>query len=200
MEEAVQKSIVAFNERRDDLARKVVEDDEIIDQREVEIEENCLKVLALHQPVAQDLRFIAAVMKINNDLERIADYAVAIAERTSHLVKDTPIRIPNGLSEMAELARRMVRDALDAFVKGDVQLARGICARDDQVDGHNRTIIKELRRMMHETPDMIDQALDVFSTTRRLERIADMATNIAQDVVYMVEGEIIRHRPQTESR
>ncbi|HLG20367.1 MAG TPA: phosphate signaling complex protein PhoU [Bdellovibrionota bacterium] len=196
VEEAVQKAIRAFNERRADLAKEVISGEEVINQKEVEVEENCLKILALYQPVAEDLRFIAAVMKINNDLERMADYAVSIAERTQHLLTDAPVNVPEELSKMEQLVRQMVRGSLDAFIHRDTQLARTICLNDDQVDACNRVIIKEIRTLVKKDPATIDQALDIFTTTRRLERIGDLATNIAQDVIYMVEGEIVRHRSQ----
>ncbi len=194
VEEAVEKSILAFQERNLELAQKVIKDDDKIDKREVEVEEECLKMLALHQPVAQDLRFIAAVIKMNNDLERMGDCAAKMARRTLSLVKDPPISLPSSLWRMTDLTLKMVRGCLDSFVKRDPKFAREICVKDDEVDQINRSIIKDLRRRMHEHPDQIDQALDIISFTQRIERIADLATNIAQDVVYLVEGEIIRHK------
>lgn len=194
VQEGIKMAIVAFNEYRSDLANEVLERDKKIDQHEVEVEEECLKLLALHQPVAEDLRFITAVMKINNDLERMGDGAVSIAKRTLHLTKEEPFTPPEDLKKMADLTTQMVRDSLNAFVKKDAEFARQICVNDDQVDVLHRSIIRELRKTMKENPNAIESALDVFTTTRRLERIADLATNIAEDVVYMVEGEIIRHR------
>jgi phosphate transport system protein len=200
VEEAVQKAIRAFNDRSEKQAQEVIHGDEAINLKEVEVEENCLKILALYQPVAEDLRFIAAVMKINNDLERMGDYAVSIAERTKHLLTDPPVADPEELSKMEQLTRQMLRGSIDAFVHRDTKLARTICSNDDLVDACNRTIIKEVRKMVKENPEYFDQALDIFTTTRRLERIADLATNVAQDVVYMVEGEIIRHQREEPPR
>ena len=199
VEEAIEKSILAFEERRSDLAQQVIATDKKIDETEVELEESCLKILALHQPVAEDLRFVAAVIRINNDLERIGDYAVSISERAMHIMKD-PITVPPDLKRLAQLAKQMLRDSLDAFVKRDAKFARKICVNDDSVDQIHRKIIDEVKEAMLKNPEHIEAWLDVFTTTRRLERIADMATNIAQDVVYMVEGEIIRHQPNQYPR
>ncbi len=193
VEEAVQKALAAFKERRAELAQEVVSNDRKVDDAEVEIEEHCLKSLALHQPVAEDLRFITSVMKINNDLERMADCAVNIAKRALSLAKETPTQMPEGLTKMTQATLTMVRNSLDAFVNRDVAGAKQVCKQDDVVDQCHRNIVKELRQRMHSKPDEIDQALDIFSTARQIERIADLSTNIAEDVVYMVEGDIIRH-------
>lgn len=192
VEEAIEKSIVALEERRVELAEQVVREDEKIDRLEVEIEESCLKIMALHQPVAQDLRFLATVIRINNDLERIGDYAVSIAERTLDLTRHS-VPPPKGLRELGEIAKKMFRDALDAFVRRDAEAARRVCRSDERADDAHRTVFRELRDQIAQHPDRIDALLDLLTTARRLERIADMATNIAQDVVYLVEGEIIRH-------
>lgn len=194
VEEAIQRATTALHERHGDLARRVMAGDAEIDRREVELEEMALKILALHQPVAVDLRFIAAVMKANNDLERMADYAVNIAERAEFLVEHPPLQVPERLEEMTGAAMAMVRDALDAFVNGDTQAAREVTARDDVVDRYNVEIIHELRRTMEGDPATVERALHLFSASRYLERIADLATNIAEDVIYMVEGEIVRHQ------
>ncbi|MBI1849835.1 MAG: phosphate signaling complex protein PhoU [Planctomycetes bacterium] len=194
VEEAVQKSVAGLLERKPEIAREVVSGDDRIDRAEVEVEEECLKVLALHQPVAEDLRFAAAVMKINNDLERVGDLAVNVAERAQFLATQPPIAIPVQLRAMADAASRMVRESLDAFVNRDVEAARRICGEDDQVDEYNREIIATLRRAMQSDPETIERALHLFSVSKYLERIADHATNVAEDVVYLVEGEIIRHR------
>jgi phosphate transport system protein len=199
VEEAIEKACIAFDEHRSDLAGEVIQNDARINRSEVEVEEACLKILALYQPVAEDLRFIATVIRINSDLERMGDYAVSIAERANHLMK-SPIPVPKDMGRLAQLAKKMVRDSLDAFVRRDTKFARQICANDDDVDGVHRTIIEEIRDSMKKNPDQIDSLLDLFTTARRLERIADMSTNIAQDVVYMVEGEIIRHRPDQYPR
>ncbi|MFQ5744117.1 MAG: phosphate signaling complex protein PhoU [Acidobacteriota bacterium] len=193
VEQAIQKSIAALRERRSELASEVIEGDRLIDAREVEIEEACLKLLALHQPVADDLRFVAAVLKTNNELERIADYAVNLAERAAFLAPLPPLPVPVQLDEMTEATLGMLRESLDAFVRRDPAAARKVCVTDDEVDRLNVDLIAKLRRMMEADPQTIERALHLFSASRYLERIADLATNIAEDVVYMVNGEIIRH-------
>jgi phosphate transport system protein len=177
-----------------ELVREVTEADKQVDQREVTIEEECLKMLALHQPVAIDLRRIAAVLKINHDLERIGDLAVNIAQRADCLHQRPDFRMPTKLERMARLATSMVHGTLNAFVDSDVDAAREICLRDDEVDDINRKIIDELIALMKEQPAMVEPAMHCFSATRHLERIADHATNIAEDVIYLVQGEIVRHR------
>ena len=177
-----------------ELAREVIEADKQVDQREVTIEEECLKMLALHQPVAIDLRRIAAVLKINHDLERIGDLAVNIVQRADCLHQRPDFRMPARLERMARLATSMVRGTLNAFVDSDVDAAREICLRDDEVDDINRKIIEELIALMKQQPGMVEPAMHCFSATRHLERIADHATNIAEDVIYLVQGEIVRHR------
>ncbi len=177
-----------------ELVREVTEADKQVDQREVTIEEECLKMLALHQPVAIDLRRIAAVLKINHDLERIGDLAVSIVQRADCLHQRPDFRMPAKLERMARLATSMVRGTLNAFVDSDVDAAREICLSDDEVDTINREIIEELIALMKQQPAMVEPAMHCFSATRHLERIADHATNIAEDVIYLVQGEIVRHR------
>jgi phosphate transport system protein len=177
-----------------ELAQEVIEADKQVDQREVTIEEECLKMLALHQPVAIDLRRIAAVLKINHDLERIGDLAVNIVQRADCLHRRPDFRMPAKLERMARLATSMVRGTLNAFVDSDVDGAREICLSDDEVDTINREIIEELIALMKQQPAMVEPAMHCFSATRHLERIADHATNIAEDVIYLVQGEIVRHR------
>jgi len=181
-------------ESNPELAREVIEADRQVDQLEVVIEEECLKMLALHQPVAIDLRRIAAVLKINHDLERIGDLAVNIVQRADCLHQRPDFRMPVKLERMARLATSMVRGTLNAFVDSDVDAAREICVRDDEVDQINREIIQELIALMKQQSAMVDPAMHCFSATRHLERIADHATNIAEDVIYLVQGEIVRHR------
>jgi phosphate transport system protein len=194
-EEAIHKAIRALQERETDLAQQVIAEDNQIDQEENHVEEECLKILALHQPVAVDLRRITAALKINTDLERMADLAEDIAERALHLSQLPPAPVPAGLQRMTDLTTSMVRHSLDAFVNLDPRLARRVCRLDDEVDRYNNEIIQELIELMRSSPDMVEPGLSLFSATRHLERIADHATNIAEDVVYLVEGEIIRHRP-----
>ena len=196
VEEAVRRSIAALLDRRVEVAQKVIEGDAEIDRREVELEEECLKALALHQPVATDLRFVAACLKIDNDLERIGDLAVNIAERVVSLYSGErrALSVPASFSEIMESSTRMLRDSIDAFVRGDAQKARRVCDEDDTVDQAHRDIITELLSRMHREPASIDQSVELVSISRSLERIADHATNIAEDVVYLVEGDIIRHQ------
>jgi phosphate transport system protein len=194
-EEAVHKAIRSLQERDADLARQVIEGDNQIDQEENHVEEECLKILALHQPVAIDLRRIASALKINAELERMADLAEDIAERALQLAQLPYIPIPRKLQRMTDLTTSMVRQSLDAFVNLDPQLARRVCRLDDEVDDCNRQIIEELIQVMRSSPEMVEPGVSLFSATRHLERIADHATNIAEDVVYLVEGEIIRHCP-----
>jgi phosphate transport system protein len=193
VEETVRKSVTALRSGRYDLALDVIQGDVEVDRMEVEIEEECLKVLALHQPVAVDLRFVAACLKIDNDLERMGDLAVNIAERAIDLSNLPPVAVPAGLEPMTEAVTGMIRKALHAFVRQDPDEAREVLAADDAVDELNRKIFRELRRAMHEDPDLIDACLPLWSVSRHLERIADHATNVAEDVYYLVKGEIIRH-------
>jgi phosphate transport system protein len=198
VEEAVRRSIRALLDRRIELAERVIDGDDEIDRREVELEEECLKVLALHNPVASDLRFIVACLKIENDLERIADLAANIAERSVSFSTRSVIPVPNRIREMVENCARMLRQSIDSFVRGDAQLARRICEEDTQIDRANRLIIQELIEAMHTDPSCIDQAVELISVSKNLERIGDHATNIAEDVVYLVEGDIIRHQKQKQ--
>ncbi len=195
-EEAIHRAIRALQEREAGPAEEVIAGDAQIDLEENHVEEECLKILALHQPVAIDLRRIAAAMKINTDLERMADLAEDIAERALHLARLPRVSIPAGLQRMTDLTTTMVRQSLDAFVNLDARLARRVCRLDDEVDRYNDDIIRELVAMMQESPARVEAGLSLFSATRHLERIADHATNIAEDVVYLVEGTIIRHHPE----
>lgn len=195
VEEAIHKAILSLQTRDEHLAQEVIDGDQQIDEDENHVEEECLKMLALHQPVAVDLRRITSALKINAELERMADLAEDIAERACHLAKLPPIPMPAKLQRMTDLTTSMVRQSLDAFVNLDVRLARTVCREDDEVDRYNSDIIDELLRTMKAAPDKIDAGISVFSAIRHLERIADHATNIAEDVVYLAQGEIIRHRP-----
>ena len=195
VEQAVQKAIVSLQRTDSKLALEVIAGDAEIDKEETRIEEECLKILALHQPVAIDLRLIVAAIKINNDLERMADLAEDIAERTLHLAGLPAIPVPPRLQQMTEVTGTMVRQSTDSFVNLDSQLARRVCKMDDEVDRFNAEIIAELLGAMKGAPPLVEPGVSMFSATRHLERIADHATNIAEDVVYLVEGKIIRHRP-----
>jgi phosphate transport system protein len=194
VEEAIMKAIRSLCERQSEPAREVIEGDKSIDLEENHIEEECLKLLALHQPLAIDLRCITSVLKINAELERMGDLAEDIAERSLHLLTLAPIPMPAKLQRMTDMTITMVRRSIDAFVNLDPRQARGVCRDDDQVDELNHEIIEEWIDLMKKNPAMVEPGLSLFSATRHLERIADHATNIAEDVIYIVEGEIVRHR------
>lgn len=194
VEEMIDQAALALVERQYELANRVVAADEAVDSREVKIEEDCLKILALHQPVAIDLRRLATVIKINNDLERIADLAVNIAERSLSLDEYLQFPVPQKVSRMVSLATQMVRGSLDAFVNLDTPAAKRIMAMDETIDSLNVEVIEELQSLMQERPDLVVPALHCFSASRHIERIGDHATNIAEDVVYLVAGDIVRHK------
>ncbi|MEW6378522.1 MAG: phosphate signaling complex protein PhoU [bacterium] len=196
VEESVQKAVKSIEQRNTKLAVSVIENDLKIDHTEVDVEEECLKVLALYQPVAIDLRFIVAVLKINNDLERIGDLAVNIAERATFLAAQSKVNIPFDLAGMAEKAQLMLRQSLDALVNMDSQLAREVCASDDEVDAINREMYSQVQAGINRHPEEVESLIHLLSVSRHLERIADHATNIAEDVIYMVDGEISRHKTE----
>jgi phosphate transport system protein len=196
----VQKSVTSVLERRPALAREVIRGDGKINTGEVEIEQACLKLLALYQPVAQDLRFVASVMRINNDLERMGDEAVNIAEHAVALAEAEPLVAPAQMGMIATATMSMLLGALDSFVKADSAAARAVCAADDEVDAYNRAIIEGVWGMVKQNPEVIERATRLFSVSRHLERIADHATNIAEDVVYFVEGVIIRHQSNLQNQ
>ena len=193
VEEMIRIACRGLYERLPDVSQELQARESRINQREVHIEEECLKVLALHQPVAVDLRRVTTVLKVNGDLERIADLAVNIGERNEVLIDFPHMPLPDFLESMAETAIHMVRDSLDAFVDSDYELARRVCLRDDEVDAFNRRVIERVSDTVKNNPDLFDPALHLFSASRHIERIADHATNIAEDVMYLVEGEITRH-------
>ncbi len=187
-------SIKAIESRDMNIAKKVMDTDYEIDDIEVDIEEECLKILALHQPVAIDLRFIISVIKINNELERIGDLAVNIAERAAFLASRKKLDILFDFPGMAEKAQTMVKNSLDSLVNLDSGLAWEVCASDDEVDEMNREMFAKVQEGMRKDPSRLECFLHLLSASRHLERIADHATNIAQDVIYMTEGKIVRHR------
>jgi phosphate transport system protein len=194
VESAVHKAVRALKERDVKLAREVIAGDGQIDTEENHIDEECLKILALHQPVAGDLRLIAAAMLINVDLERIGDLAEEIAERAIHLGEPPLMPIPGKLQRMADLTTMMLRQALDAYVNLNKSQAQAVMRMDDEVDRFNVEIIDEILGEMKRTPALLEAGMSMFSAVRCLERIADHATNIAEDVIYLIDGEIVRHR------
>jgi phosphate transport system protein len=196
VEEAITGATQALRNRDEQLARQLVAGDAEVDAQANAIEAECHHFLALYQPVARDLRRIMSVAMINTDLERMADLAVNIAERALALMKLPPLAMPNKLQAMGEVTVELVHQSIDAFVTLNAQQARAVCRRDDEVDRLNDQIIQELVVQMKRSPDMIEPGLSLFSAVRHLERIADHATNIAEDVVFLVEGELIRHHPE----
>jgi len=200
VEEAANKAIASLVQRRPELAAEVLAGDDLIDRKELEVEDKCLKMLALHQPVAGDLRFIVGCIKVNNDLERMGDLAQNIAERAAFLATHDPLDVDLDFDRMVEQVRSMVSRGLDALVNLDTRLARAVCSEDDQVDHYNKQMFTQLQDLMARRPETIERAVQLLSVSRHLERIADLATNIAEDIVFMVEGEVIRHRPQAMHR
>jgi phosphate transport system protein len=194
VEDLVHKAVDELGKSNSEQTPDLIERDDEIDRWDVRIEEECLKILALYQPVAIDLRRIATVLKITAELERVADLGVNIVERARGLATCAEINVPDKLREMARLALDMLHRAIDAYVELDSQLARSVAQRDDEVDELNREIIEELIQTMQRDPTLIEPGMHLFSASRHVERVADHATNIAEDVVYLVEGEIIRHR------
>lgn len=196
VEKALDMALSAFENADKPKAQTVIRDDSIIDAEEVEIEEKCLQILALHNPVASDLRYIVAVLKLNNDLERIGDICVSIARRARYLAKnDVEAKMPPSFERMKEITRYMLHHSLLALTTGDAEKARQICIMDDEVDKLKKSIMREIRHRIEETErDDIDALFKLLDVPRHLERIADAATNIAEDVVYMAEGDIMRHQ------
>lgn len=194
VEQMIDKAVRALCEQRVELAHEVIETDNQVNETEVEIEEDCLKILALHQPVAADLRRVTTVLKINSDLERIADLACNIAERAECMHEHPFFPIPDQLPEMVGQATTMVRLSLDAFVDSNPELAKQVIQLDAAVDDNNLAVINELQTLMAQDSNFVVPALHCFSASRHVERIADHAENIAEDVIYLVDGDIVRHR------
>ncbi|MFQ6613482.1 MAG: phosphate signaling complex protein PhoU [Fidelibacterota bacterium] len=194
VEEALRESVMALKTRHDIQAQAVITGDERIDQLEVQVEEECLKVMALYQPVAIDLRYIISVLKINNDLERIGDLASNVAERAVYLTSRPPLEIPDTIPEMGRLVQEMLGKALDALVMIHTDTAREVLEMDNRVDQLHRNMFPAVEREMLTAPDRIRDWMQVLGVSRYLERAADHCTNIAEDILYMVEGEIHRHR------
>lgn len=198
VEEATSKAIDSLLNREVSLGEEVLTGDDAIDMKELEVEDKCLKTLALHQPVAGDLRYIIVILKVNNDLERMGDLAGHIATRAIYLARHPPIGTPARFEEMVELVSMMVRKCLDALVNRDSKLALEVVNTDNLVDEIHWESYEELRERMRSESDIIDLAFHTISAVRHLERIADHAANIAEDVYFMVEGEVIRHMIDTD--
>jgi phosphate transport system protein len=192
-ESMIYKAIKSLIEREDSLIREVNKDEEKVNLLQIEIDELCLRLLALKQPMATDLRFITSAMKINGELERIADMAVNITQRAAVLIKQPQLKPYIDIPRMADLAQNMVKDSLDSFIKQDVDLARSVLIRDDKIDALKDQIFRELLTFMISDNSSIPRALELILVSRHLERIGDHATNIAEDVIYLVQGKDIRH-------
>ena len=193
VEESVQLAIKALEDCNYDLAKKVVNNDAQVNRMEVELEEECLKVLALHQPVANDLRMIVAILKINNDLERIADQAANIAERAIAICELGNKKKHLNIDQMSEKVMDMLEKSLDSLINADIGTARAVLDLDDDVDTIHSQNYQVFKSQVLQDPQSVDQLLNYLTVSRHLERIADLATNIAEDVIYLNEGEIIRH-------
>jgi len=195
-EAIVRKSIDALRRRDTVLCEEVFADDHLLDRLEIEIEERCVTLLARRQPMAGDLRFITAALKISNDLERVGDHAVNIAGSGIKLASEPPLKPLVDIPRMADLAIGMLRDALDAFVRGDAVRARELCQRDDQVDALNDQLFRELLTYMIENPGNVTRSMELILIARNLERVADLATNVAEEVVFIAEARIIKHHAE----
>ncbi len=194
VEGSVQRATQALSARDAALAQEVIDRDEEIDHAEVDVEEECLKLLALYQPVATDLRYIIAILKINNDLERVGDEAVNIAERVVFLAHQERFDIPFDFQLMSDKTQAMLRNSLDALVNSHAGLAHQVGLADDEVDDLNRQMYVWVQRAIREHPERVEPLIHLLSISRHLERIADYATNIAEDVIYLIDGEIVRHK------
>lgn len=199
VEESVSKAVLSVAERNELRAKEVIKDDMEIDLSEVNVEEECLKILALHQPVASDLRYLVATLKINNDLERIADLAVNIADRAIDIRQCAPIEAPFDFTTMAKVTCRMLNNALESLIRHDPELAKQVRIEDDKVDAIHREMYKLVCEKIRENVNNTEVLIQYLSVSRHLERIADYATNIAEDVVYMTDGDIVRHRDRKNS-
>jgi phosphate transport system protein len=194
VEESLQNTLKALRTRDNLLAARVIKGDIEIDDKEVKIEEDCLKILALHQPVAADLRFIIAVLKVNNELERIGDTTVNIAERVMFLSSQPRVEVRFDFQSMADKAQSMLHRALDALVNGDSKLAYQVIASDDEVDALNREMYMQVQEGIRRDIDDMECLIHLLGVSRHFERIADHACNIAEDAIYMARGDIVRHR------
>lgn len=193
VEEDIGTAIKALMDRNAELAYKVIKADDSVNMLEIEIDDLCLKLLALHQPAAGDLRFITSTMKIINDLERIGDLAVNIGERTLDLLKIPPLKLRLNIPKMASAAQAMLKDSLNAFVNKDSKLAYEVCKRDDEVDDLNHEIFMELLKANPEDQKPIERVIDLILVAKNLERVADHSTNICEEIIYMVDGKVIKH-------
>ena len=195
-EAAMGLAVEALLERDSEKARSVIQGDRIIDNMEMQVEEQTINLLALQQPMARDLRMLTSALKIANDLERVGDHAVNIAQSAERLSMARPIAPEPEIVEMARLAREMLSDALESFIRSDAVAAREICLRDDRVDALHKSVFRILLTHMMEDPHTIGTGMELFLVSRNLERVADLATNIGEDVVFLVEGRSIKHHAE----
>jgi len=193
VEESMRRAVQSLQERDIDMARLVEKEDEIIDAQEIDIEEECLKIFALHQPVAIDLRYLVAALKINNDLERIGDLAVNISQHVAYILANPTVINPIDFQEICAKVQAMVKQSLDALVNLDAEAARQVLAADDDVDRLNWHLHDQVVGEIKKNPDKADVWVEYIHIVRNLERIADHATNIAEDIIYLIKGEIVRH-------
>lgn len=196
VEDMLTQAVVSLLNRDGALGDQVMRNDNDVDKREIDIEEECLKILALHQPVAHDLRFVIAVLKMNNDLERIADICANIGKRARWLAKRDPIAWPPGLEEMADKVKSMLDHTLDALVTENSAAAHQVVAADDEVDALKRQMVSAFRDRILAEPHNAEVLLKMLDVPRHLERIADLATSLAGDLIYMIDGQIVRHQRQ----
>ena len=193
VEEMIAKSIKALKDRNMIMAEEVIKSDHNINDIEIEIDNQCIRILALYHPEAEDLRTVSMIMKINNDLERIGDHAVNIAEKTIYLADKPPVKPLIDIPKMADKAIQMLQESLDAFVNKDAELAVEVCKKDDDVDELEPQIVRELVTYMISDPQTIDRSLSLILIAREIERVADLATNIAEDTYYIASGKMLKH-------
>ena len=199
VEEMIAKSIKALKDRNMIMAEEVIKSDAKINEMEIDIDNQCIRILALYHPEAEDLRTVSMIMKINNDLERIGDHAVNIAEKTIYLADKPPVKPLIDIPKMADKAIQMLQESLDAFVNKDAELAVEVCKRDDEVDSLEPQIVRELVTYMIGDPQTIDRSLNLILIAREIERVADLATNIAEDTYYIVSGKSLKHHSLEKS-
>lgn len=198
-EAALGLAVEALLERDRAKARRVIAGDGVIDAMEMEVEEMCINLLALQQPMARDLRMLTSALKIASDLERVGDHAVNIAQSAERLIEFRMITPEPELVVMAKLSREMLSDAIEAFIRGDAAAGRDVCRRDDKVDALHRSMFRILLTHMMEDPHIIGAGMELFLVSRNLERVADLATNIGEDVVFLVEGKSIKHQAEVQA-
>ena len=198
VESMIAKSIKALREGNMILAQEVISTDEQVNAMEIEIDNLCVKILALYQPEAKDLRTVTMIMKVNNDLERIGDHASSISRMALFMADYPPIKPLVDIPKMADKAMEMLRESLDAFIRRDAKLAVVVCQKDDEVDNYEPQIVRELITFVMSDPSMLNRALRYIYVARHIERVADLATNIAEDAYYIATGEVLKHQHTSE--